>query len=665
MNAIKKSLFSILILVGSLFLAKGASAYTVENNISFDINANSGTSGLHSYTVPNVSDRWLVCISSWAQPAMTGLTYNNLAFTQLNYTPYYQFRLYGLKNPTVGTYNIVANWSSTWRASNFRCFTLTGVGDLGASRVYNNCTENPFNTYIFPQEQGSLLLNFFTSQSIDPKVNSYSPTTNSIISNEVYSTRLRDISWNNSSVANQQQTLRFNLSSANGCMESFIQEFKSATLQLAITTPQNNASIYQNQNTTLSGVCPVNGSNRLAVQMTNAPHNLPSLNYNIACSNNQFSTVIQDPYTGQGPIYVYDTAYQTNADSKYVSMITVNSSPMPLSISEPANHSDHIIDTELTVSGTCQTNGANQLAITSDCSSFANLNFNIACSNGAFTTKYFYNGQSRFIAIVDKASVATDCVDYDDLMTFNEINGIQAIEGYPDDWYFNYSYYDDYDIKINSPKFDMPSLTIPITDNSVDMSFKFIYPMPLSPNLVFTIKQYDKDGNSLNESYHSKALYLMTDTNNYTVNLVASSSAIHYVVQLVDNGNLKRQYPFGVFRSSFDYVINPDSKYLFPRLVESLKKKVIFNYYFSFYDGFYTLFNNSSSTPASDALDVSFKSVSANKQYNIDIPIFKGSDPQVKDFADKIRPYAVSFLWVAFALYVVLRISRLWNSNNE
>jgi hypothetical protein len=153
----------------------------------------------------------------------------------------------------------------------------------------------------------------------------------------------------------------------------------------------------------------------------------------------------------------------------------------------------------------------------------------------------------------------------------------------------------------------------------------------------------------------------MANTNNYTVNLSASSTAIHYVVQLLNNGELVRQYPFGVFVSDLDLIINPDDyRYLFPRLVEKLKDKVVFNYYFAFYDGFYGLFNSNMNDVEADDLDITFKSVSSNGEYNLDVPVFKGSNPAVKSFADGLRPYVVGLLWLGFALYVVVRVNSLF-----
>jgi len=336
----------------------------------------------------------------------------------------------------------------------------------------------------------------------------------------------------------------------------------------------------------------------------------------------------------------------------------------PFSITSPENGEIKIKESWITVSGTCPTNGSDRIALTNDCSDFSGLEYTIDCVNNHFSSDFYYDGISDWVVAMETDSVAGDCVDYDDLMDGVNINGIEVIEGYPDDWYFNYDYYDDFDIEIVSPIFDMPALTLPLGSLGVDMSFSFVYPHPLSPFLVFNIKQYDENGNLLNDSYHNKALYEMSDTSNYIVNLTASSSPIHYVVQLLNDGDLVRQYPFGVFVSDLDLIVNPDEyRYLFPRLVEKLKKKVVFNYYFAFYDGFYSLFNGSIPESSDDALDITFKSVSGDGQYNLNVPIFKGSDPNVKNFAGGLRPYITAFLWLVFALYVVMRINGLFGKD--
>jgi len=332
-------------------------------------------------------------------------------------------------------------------------------------------------------------------------------------------------------------------------------------------------------------------------------------------------------------------------------------------ITSPAQDAVALNDSWLTISGTCPTDGINEIGLTNDCLGFNDIQYNIDCVDGKFSGQFFKSRSTNFIIARDKNSVSSDCVDYDNLMDEIEVSGFDAIEGAPDDWYSNLNYYPDYDIKIKSPIFDT-ALTLPINATSSDFVFGFNYPTAELDNLNFNIKQYDSDGNLLNESYYNKNLNTMTDTKNHSVNLIASSSqAIHYVVQLIDNGEIKRQYPFGIFISDINYSFNADNYYLFPRLVTELKKKIVFNYFFAFYDGFNTMFSATSTPVSANDLDITFKSVSDNGQYNLDMKIFSASDPTVKSFAEKIRPYVVTILWLVFAAYVIFRITHLFNDN--
>jgi len=330
----------------------------------------------------------------------------------------------------------------------------------------------------------------------------------------------------------------------------------------------------------------------------------------------------------------------------------------PFAITSPIDDEVVINDSWVEVEGICSTNGNNKVGLTNNCLGFSEIDYNIACVDGGFSAQFYKSEASNWIVAREVSSISSDCVDYDDLMDAVVVDGISVIEGYPDEWNFNYEYYDDFDIRINSPIFDT-ALTLPINATSTDISFNFIYPSPLSPNLVFNVKQYDKDGVIMDTSYHNINLTSISDTSDYEVNFIASSTqALHYVVQLIDDGDLKRQYPFGIYVSDYETIINPDNyDYLFPRLAEELKTKVIFNYFFAFYDNFQELFS-ASSTASSTALDISFKAMSDDGEYDLEVPIFKPSEPIIQSITQGLRPYLVAFLWVSFAVYLFTRISK-------
>jgi len=340
--------------------------------------------------------------------------------------------------------------------------------------------------------------------------------------------------------------------------------------------------------------------------------------------------------------------------------------PTPFAITDPQYDDPYEKETWVTVTGTCPTDGTNQIALTTNCYSFDNLNYDVNCTSNTFSGQIYMDGSKNQIAAVDKSSTARDCVAYDNLMDSVSVRGIEIIEGYPDDWYFNFSYYDDYDITIKKPSFET-SLILPASSTNSNFTFAFTYPASSSPsNLNFHISQYDKNGILLNGNYYDKKLDQMTDTQNHIVGMSASSTqTLHYVVQLTENGEMKRQYPFFIIVSELDFVFNnDDTGFLFPRLIKELKKKAVFNYFFTFYDGFYNLFNGQSSYATNTAMDISLKSMSDDGKYDLEMKIFSFSDPIVKKFSDGLRPYITAFLWLIFALYVVLRIARLFHNHS-
>jgi len=356
--------------------------------------------------------------------------------------------------------------------------------------------------------------------------------------------------------------------------------------------------------------------------------------------------------------------HNTDPSNTYFDDMQVGNEQIYFRITSPEADDPALDESWITVSGTCPINGADRIGFTNDCIGFDDIQYTIDCVDNAFSGQFYKSGLTDRIIARDIDSISGDCVDYDDLMDFIEVEGFEIIHGYPDDWYFNFNYYDDYNIKILSPSFET-ALTLPAGSTSADFVFDFDYPVAQLANLNFNIKQYNSNGDVLNASFHNKDLDTMTDTSNYPVTLTASSSQpLHYVVQLTESGEMMRQYPFGIYVSDLEFVTNPDDYgYFFPRLVDTLKKKIIFNYYFAFHDGFYNMFNGTYASVSGDALDITFKSVSSNKQYNLDVKIFSASDARVKNFASSLRPYIVALLWLGFALYLVFRITHLFSDN--
>ena len=385
-------------------------------------------------------------------------------------------------------------------------------------------------------------------------------------------------------------------------------------------------------------------------------------------NNSNWQGSSEDYLNGQA--YYYKGASRfTDGESTDIHFKVFSSDPIivPFEITSHETGSPAIEESWITVAGTCPINGENRIGFTNDCLGFEDIEYTIDCVDNQFSGEFYKSTLSDRLIVREISSVSGDCVDFDNLMDVVTLSGLEVIEGYPDDWYFNFDYYDDYNIKIRSPIFST-ALTLPLETESSLFTFAFIHPASSTlSNLNFNIKQYDSDGNLLNASYHNKNLSDMANTLNYEVSLTASSTqSLHYVVQLTDEGIMKRQYPFGIFVSDLEFTQNPDDfDYFFPRLVEMLRTKIVFNYYFAFHDGFYDMFNGNYPAPASDALDITFKSVSGDGEYNLDIKIFSASDIRVRQFASGIRLYIVAILWLLFAVYVIIRVTHLFSSDNE
>jgi len=379
-------------------------------------------------------------------------------------------------------------------------------------------------------------------------------------------------------------------------------------------------------------------------------------------------------WLGSSENYPNGQAYYYKGGSRYTSgestdilfkVFSADPITIPFEITNYEAGDPAINDSYITVSGTCPIVGEDRIGFTNDCLGFENITYNVDCIDNEFSGQFYHETSNHRLIAREITSESGDCVDYDDLMHYITLSPLEIIEGYPDDWYFNFEYYNDYNIKIHSPVFDT-SLSLPINTTSSLFTFGFVYPASSTlSNLNFTIKQYDSNGNLLNGSYHTKVLSDMTNTWNYQVNLITSSTdSIHYVVQLTDSGEMKRQYPFGLYVSDLDFIYNSDDfDFFFPRLVELLREKIVFNYYFAFHDGFYNMFNGDYSSPDINDLDITFKSVSGDGEYNLDIKIFSASDPRVRYFASGIRPYIVAILWLVFATYVIFRVTHLFSDN--
>jgi len=331
-------------------------------------------------------------------------------------------------------------------------------------------------------------------------------------------------------------------------------------------------------------------------------------------------------------------------------------------ITDPQADDYLLADFMVTVTGVCPTNGTNRIGLINSCSSFEQINYNIDCIDNQFSGEIFKTRGQNFIVAREADSVSEDCVDYDDLMYMVGVHDFDLVYDDNDAWYQNMDYYSGYDITITNPDFDQ-ALLLPNGTTAIDITFNFTYPLERLSYLTFNIKQYLDDGTLLDENYYTESLSNMTDTASHIVNVEASATRYHYIVQLLDETAIKRQYPFSVRVSDLDFIYSQGDGYFFPRLVSVLKEKVVFSYYFTFYDGFANLFNYDFGDAPNSALNITLKSVSANGEYDLDVPVFSFDDERVISFTHSLRPYVVAILWLIFAMYVIFRVTHLFSDN--
>lgn len=249
-----------------------------------------------------------------------------------------------------------------------------------------------------------------------------------------------------------------------------------------------------------------------------------------------------------------DTVNYVAIGKNWVDDLVDNSAPPVFAITSPVSQSAQLDGDYITISGTCLDDGEARIAFTSLCIWDDNLVYDVDCVGGEFSDVFHFQGVGEtFLIAVDASSTASDCVDYDDKMDVISVDGFEAVEGYPSFWAFDYNYNSRYDIEIVSPPDFDTAITLDVASTSVDVIYSFDYPRPLSPFLVFKIKQYDGNGSLLDDDYHSKQVNEMASTTSYSVNMLASTTPYHYVVQLFERESLVRQFAFGVYSSDTEW----------------------------------------------------------------------------------------------------------------
>jgi hypothetical protein len=134
---------------------------------------------------------------------------------------------------------------------------------------------------------------------------------------------------------------------------------------------------------------------------------------------------------------------------------------------------------------------------------------------------------------------------------------------------------------------------------------------------------------------------ISTSTKYFLVSLKSATSSTIYEKQYITLSYSAAERPSG----------QPDFIW-FQNTKDKLKGKLIFAQVFAFSDALSAFLNASGTT--GNPLVFTMKSMSANNQFNLDIPIFDFSNSVVVNFAQRMRFLFIAGIWISFGFY-------LWN----
>jgi len=328
----------------------------------------------------------------------------------------------------------------------------------------------------------------------------------------------------------------------------------------------------------------------------------------------------------------------------------------------------NLLDTSITVSGNCKTNGTNQLTLQSSYV-LPQQQPTCDCVNNTFSCDYNYGGYGNAqICVIDKTdTTAYDCKSYTltkaNLQTSYGTNPYFTAMPWSCDilgcrfplasnasWAFEYSY--DQDItpysQYNAP-FIVRPLNVPLNSTSTKLYVAEITnPYVVCNNCTSSYQVIQTLSNTtLNNltATSSGFMYggfdISTSTRYFLVSLKSATSTTIYQKQYISLSYSAAERPSG----------QPDFVW-FQNTKDKLKGKLIFAQVFAFSDAL-NAFLNSTSTQA-NPLTFTMKSMSANNQFNLDIPVFDFTNPTVLNFAQRMRPLFIAGIWISFGFY-------LWN----
>ncbi|MFA7702307.1 MAG: hypothetical protein WCX80_02530 [Patescibacteria group bacterium] len=329
---------------------------------------------------------------------------------------------------------------------------------------------------------------------------------------------------------------------------------------------------------------------------------------------------------------------------------------------------NNLLDTTLTIAGSCKTNGTSQLTLQNSYV-LPQSQPTCDCVNNAFSCPYNFGGYDNVsVCVIDKNdTTAYDCKNlvlikaqmqtnygtnpYFTAMPWScDLLGCRFPLASNASWSFEYSY--DQDItpysQYNAP-FIVRPMNVPLTSTSTKLYVAEITnPYVVCNNCTSSYQVLQTLSNTtLNNLTATSSGFMFggfdisTSTKYFLVSLKSATSSTIYEKQYITLSYSAAERPSG----------QPDFIW-FQNTKDKLKGKLIFAQVFAFSDALSAFLNASGTT--GNPLVFTMKSMSANNQFNLDIPIFDFSNSVVVNFAQRMRFLFIAGIWISFGFY-------LWN----
>jgi len=328
----------------------------------------------------------------------------------------------------------------------------------------------------------------------------------------------------------------------------------------------------------------------------------------------------------------------------------------------------NLLDSTLTIEGSCKTNGTSQLTLQSTYV-LPQQQPTCDCVNNTFSCPYNFGGYDNVsVCVIDKSDTsAYDCKNLNLIKAHLQTNygtnpyftampwscdilGCRFPLASNASWAFEYSY--DQDItpysQYNAP-FIVRPLNVPLNSTSTKLYVAEITnPYVICNNCTSSYSVISTLANgtlstltATSSGFMFGGFDISTSTRYFLVSLKSATSSTIYQKQYISLSYSAAERPSG----------QPDFIW-FQNTKDKLKGKLIFAQVFAFSDAL-NAFLNSTSTQA-NPLIFTMKSMSANNQFNLDIPIFDFTNPIILNFAQRMRFLFIAGIWISFGFY-------LWN----